>query len=51
VAAFQTVPHIHFHVIPKRHGVPFPPVEEVPVTPADERAALARMLREHWLRT
>jgi histidine triad (HIT) family protein len=49
-AAFQTVPHIHFHVIPKRQGVPFPPAEEVPVTPSEERAEIARRLREHWLR-
>lgn len=25
IAAFQTVPHVHFHVIPKRADVPFPP--------------------------
>lgn len=48
VAAFQTVPHVHVHVIPKRAGTPFPPVEEVPVTPAEERAVIARRLREHW---
>jgi histidine triad (HIT) family protein len=24
VAAFQTVPHVHFHVIPKRADAPFP---------------------------
>lgn len=50
VAAFQTVPHVHVHVIPKRHGVPFPPVEDVPVTPAAERADIARRLREYWER-
>ena len=50
VAAFQTVPHVHVHVIPKRHGVPFPPVEDVPVTPAEERADIARRLREYWER-
>jgi histidine triad (HIT) family protein len=50
VAAFQTVPHFHVHVIPKRADAPFPPLEDVPVTPADERAEIARGLREHWLR-
>ena len=50
VAAFQTVPHCHVHVIPKRAETPFPPVEEVPVTPAEERAEIARRLRDHWQR-
>ncbi len=49
VAAFQTVPHLHVHVIPKAPG-PFPPVGEVPVIPSEERAATARRLREHWQR-
>ncbi len=31
-AAFQTVPHIHYHVIPKTAG-PFPPVEPPAVIP------------------
>jgi histidine triad (HIT) family protein len=48
VAAFQTVPHVHFHVIPKRADTPFPPHEQVPVIPAAERMRLARRLRQHW---
>jgi histidine triad (HIT) family protein len=47
VAAFQSVPHIHFHVIPKTAG-PFPPVEPPPFVPADERAGIAERLRTHW---
>jgi histidine triad (HIT) family protein len=47
VAAFQTVPHIHFHVIPKTAG-PFPPIEPPALIPSDERAALADELRPHW---
>lgn len=47
VAAFQTVPHVHFHVIPKVPG-PFPPLETPPVVPAAERAKLAAHLRRHW---
>jgi histidine triad (HIT) family protein len=47
-SAFQTVPHIHFHVIPMREGATFPPADVVDITPADERAVLATRLREHW---
>jgi diadenosine tetraphosphate (Ap4A) HIT family hydrolase len=47
VAAFQSVPHIHFHVIPKAAG-PFPPLEPPTVIPADERATHAAELRRHW---
>lgn len=47
-AAFQSVPHIHFHVIPMREGATSPPSEAVDITPAGERAALAERLREHW---
>jgi len=50
VAAFQTVPHFHVHVIPKRADAHFPPLEDVPVTPSAERAEIARILREHWER-
>jgi histidine triad (HIT) family protein len=50
VAAFQTVPHFHVHVVPVREGTPFPPVEDVPVTPQEERGAIARRLRDHWQR-
>lgn len=46
-AAFQTVPHIHFHVIPKTAG-PFPPIEPPDLIPSDVRAALADELRAHW---
>jgi histidine triad (HIT) family protein len=46
--AFQTVPHVHFHVIPKAADAPFPPSEEVPIVPSGERAALARRVREAW---
>jgi histidine triad (HIT) family protein len=46
-AAFQTVPHIHFHVIPKVAG-PFPPHEAPHIIPSDERNAFASQLREHW---
>jgi histidine triad (HIT) family protein len=46
-AAFQTVPHVHLHVIPKVAG-PFPPVEQPRLIPPVERAALAADLRRHW---
>ena len=48
VAAFQTVPHFHVHVIPKRDSTPFPPLEQVPITAYDERVEIARRLKEHW---
>ncbi len=48
IAAFQTVPHVHFHVIPKRADVPFPPQEQVLVIPSTERMHLAKPLRQHW---
>lgn len=47
VAAFQTVPHVHFHVIPKRPG-PFPPPEQPSILPAAERAQLAATLAAVW---
>jgi histidine triad (HIT) family protein len=46
-AAFQTVPHTHFHVVPKRPG-PFPPLEPFRATTAEERNALATQLRHRW---
>ncbi|HET7127622.1 MAG TPA: HIT family protein [Gaiellaceae bacterium] len=49
--AFQTVPHVHFHVIPKAAGAPFPPVEDVPIIPSNEREQLAQRVREAWART
>jgi histidine triad (HIT) family protein len=48
VAAYQSVPHIHFHVIPLRQGSTYPPERPVDITPAAERAALATELRRHW---
>ncbi|MEY2474633.1 MAG: histidine triad family protein [Actinomycetota bacterium] len=50
VAAFQTVPHVHFHVIPKTVG-PFPPLEPPPQIPDDELLATAASLRERWVAT
>jgi histidine triad (HIT) family protein len=47
-AAFQTVPHLHFHVIPKVDDSPFPPTEWLDVMPAEERAELAAQLGSHW---
>jgi histidine triad (HIT) family protein len=47
-AAFQTVPHIHFHVVPKRADAPFPPTHEVAVTPNEDRVRLAEIIRGHW---
>lgn len=48
VAAGQTVPHVHVHVIPRRAGVPFPPESRIEVTPPDERAELAKKLHCEW---
>lgn len=48
VVAEQTVPHVHFHIIPRRSGTPFPPTEWVEHTPAQEREALAVRLRAAW---
>ena len=47
VAAFQTVPHIHFHVIPKVPG-PFPPAQPPELMPYEERAELAERLSRYW---
>jgi len=49
--AFQTVPHVHFHVIPKAVDAPFPPKEEVPIIPSHERQGLAERLRRAWERS
>jgi histidine triad (HIT) family protein len=46
VAAFQTVPHVHFHVIPKRPG-PFPGPELPQMSTSEQRVQLARVLRSH----
>ena len=47
VAAFQTVGHVHVHVVPKVPG-PFPPAEPVLRLPLEERVRLADTLRHHW---
>ncbi|HET6909265.1 MAG TPA: HIT domain-containing protein [Mycobacteriales bacterium] len=47
LAAFQTVPHVHFHVIPKIVG-PFPPAEVATITRHEERVAVANLIRAHW---
>jgi len=47
VAAFQTVAHVHFHVVPKVPG-PYPGPEPAQIVPHEERARTARLLREHW---
>jgi histidine triad (HIT) family protein len=48
VAAFQTVPHLHFHVIPKAQDSPFPPIEDPDIVPSPERVDLAVSLRMSW---
>jgi histidine triad (HIT) family protein len=47
VAAFQTVPHVHFHVVPQVPG-PFPPAQPPELVPYEERAELAESLSRHW---
>jgi histidine triad (HIT) family protein len=47
IAAFQTVPHVHFHVVPKSPG-PFPPAEPAQVIPFEVRARQADEIRQHW---
>jgi diadenosine tetraphosphate (Ap4A) HIT family hydrolase len=42
---------VHFHVIPKAADAPFPPPEEVPITPSSERQLLAQRVREGWEET
>jgi histidine triad (HIT) family protein len=48
VAAFQTVPHLHVNIIPKKADASFPPLETIPVTPSEERQKLAGILGDHW---
>lgn len=48
VEAFQTVPHVHFHVIPRRVALPFPPAETPGIVPSEDRHRLAEALRPHW---
>jgi histidine triad (HIT) family protein len=49
-AAFQTVPHVHWHVIPTRDGFVWPPTAQVPITPSDQRVRQADRLRPIWER-
>lgn len=44
-AAFQTVPHVHFHVIPI--DSPFPPTQPPAIIPYEERRAQAAAIRHH----
>lgn len=46
-AAFQTVPHIHFHVVPKMIG-PFPPLTSPAPQTQESLRAMARKIRAHW---
>lgn len=48
VVAEQTVPHVHFHVIPRRGGTPFPPAEWVERTPSEQRQTIAALVRSNW---
>lgn len=47
VTAEQTVPHVHFQVIPRREGTTWPTPEWVEVTPPEERATQAAAIRAH----
>jgi diadenosine tetraphosphate (Ap4A) HIT family hydrolase len=47
VAAFQTVPHVHVHVIPKVPG-PFPPAQPPALMPHEQPARLAEHLSRFW---
>lgn len=46
VGGFQSVPHVHMHVIPFRQGHSWPPAEPAPIVPADKRVEQAEVLRE-----
>jgi len=46
--AFQTVPHVHWHVVPTREGFVWPPRDQVPITPWRDRARQAERLRIFW---
>jgi len=48
VTAGQTVPHVHFHVIPRREGTVWPPTEWVENTPSEVRVAQASLIRPHF---
>ena len=47
-AAEQTVAHVHFHVVPRRDGTPFPPTEWVDTMPHSDRMRWAELLRSAW---
>ncbi|MEX3639167.1 HIT family protein [Paraburkholderia sp. BR14320] len=46
-AAGQTVPHVHFHVIPRWEGQPLK-LHAREVADADTLEALAKRIRAHW---
>jgi histidine triad (HIT) family protein len=46
-AAGQTVPHVHFHVIPRWEGQPLK-LHSRDVADADTLEALAKRIRSHW---
>ena len=46
-AAGQTVPHVHFHVIPRWEGQPLK-MHAREVADADTLEALAKRIRSHW---
>ncbi|MGF6983579.1 HIT family protein [Paraburkholderia sp. JPY303] len=46
-AAGQTVPHVHFHVIPRWEGQPLK-LHAREVADADTLEALAKQIRAHW---
>ena len=48
LAAEQTVNHVHFHVVPRRAGVAWPPTEWIEVTPLEQREELAARLSAAW---
>ena len=48
VEAFVQVPHVHFHVIPKRASAPFPAIDDPAGVPVEDLETLAEALRPHW---